>query len=94
MHRNRNTDDKLDTLMVLTMMARYDFRPLVPLDKVLEDFFGGMTSKAFLRKVTEGEIELPVVAMGAGQKATRAVHVNDLVAYIDKKRAEARRDML
>lgn len=91
MQRKQPPEDKLDNLMVLAMMSRYDYLPLLPLEAVLADFFGGMTVKAFLRKVTEGEIDLPVVSMGSGQKATRAVHVKDLIAYINARRAAARR---
>ena len=94
MQRKQPPEDKFDTLMMLAMMSRYDYLPLLPLDAVLADFFGGMSAKVFLRKVTEGEINLPVVSMGSGQKATRAVHVRDLIAYITARRAEARHYML
>jgi hypothetical protein len=44
----------------------------------------------FKRKRLMGEIDLPVVRLGAdSQKANLGIHLEDLAAYIDRQRAAA-----
>jgi hypothetical protein len=46
-----------------------------------------------VKKVGAGEIQLPVVRAEASQKAAKGVHVEDLAAYIDARRAAAQLDL-
>lgn len=78
---------------VFLLMAQYDGRVIVPLDQVCRDFFSHLSLDKFLRKVNAGEIDLPVTRMEASQKSARGVHLQDLAAYIDKRRAAAVREM-
>lgn len=48
-----------------------------------------MSPEVFARRVAAGEVPIPVVRMGDGQKAARGFHLNDLAAYIDQQRAAA-----
>ena len=71
------------------LMAQYGGRTVVPLDQVCRDFFGHLTVEKLLRKALRGDIALPIVRIETSQKAKRGVHLVDLAAYIDKRRAAA-----
>lgn len=40
-----------------------------------------------------GEIALPIVRIEASQKASKGVHIGDLADWIDRRRAEAQREV-
>ena len=71
------------------LMAQYNGQTVVPLDQVCHDFFGHLTVEKLLRKALRGDIALPIVRIETSQKAQRGVHLVDLAAYIDKRRAAA-----
>ena len=71
------------------LMAQYNGQTVVPLDQVCRDFFGHLTVEKLLRKALRGDIALPIVRIETSQKAQRGVHLVDLAAYIDKRRAAA-----
>lgn len=79
--------DTAPTLFLL--MAQYNGQTVVPLDHVCRDFFGHLTVDKLLRKALRGDIALPIVRIETSQKAQRGVHLVDLAAYIDKRRAAA-----
>jgi hypothetical protein len=67
------------------LMAQYGARAIIPLDDVARDYFS-MTPDKLQRKITSGEIMLPLVRMDArSQKSARGVHIDDLAAWIDKE---------
>lgn len=77
----------MNTLFLL--MAHYEGRPVVPVEWVCRDFLGLSVGK-FKLKRHQGEIDLPVVRLGPdSQKATLAIHLEDLARYIDQQRAAA-----
>jgi hypothetical protein len=53
------------------------------------DFSGHLTIEKLLGKAFRGDIALPIVRIETSQKAQRGVHLVDLAAYIDKRRAAA-----
>jgi hypothetical protein len=71
------------------LMAQYNGQTVVPIDQVCRDFFGHLTVEKLLRKALRGDIALPIVRIETSQKAQRGVHLVDLAAYIDKRRAAA-----
>jgi hypothetical protein len=71
------------------LMAQYNGMTVVPLDQVCRDFFSHLTVEKLLRKALRGDIPLPIVRIETSQKAQRGVHLVDLAAYIDKRRAAA-----
>ncbi len=81
----------IDTTFLL--LAQYSGRAIVPVDDVCRDFFSHLTPVKFLRKVDAGEIRIPVVRIEQSQKAARGVHISDLAAWIDARRAAALREM-
>lgn len=71
-------------------MAQYDGKAVVPVDIVCRDYFSHLTIQKFLRKVSAGEIDLPLVRAERSQKSAKGVHLQDLARYIDKRREIAR----
>jgi Pyocin activator protein PrtN len=84
------TDHRTHTASTLfLLMAQYGGRTIVPIDQVCRDFFGHLTVDKLLRKALRGDIALPIVRIETSQKSQRGVHLVDLAAYIDKRRAAA-----
>ncbi|WP_122509621.1 pyocin activator PrtN family protein [Pseudomonas viridiflava] len=80
----------MNTLFLL--MAQYDGRAVVPLDRVCSDYMH-LTVEKFKRKRLDGEIDIPVVRLGAdSQKAALGIHLKGLADYIDRQRAKAAKE--
>jgi hypothetical protein len=78
---------------VFLLMARHNSKAIIPLDEVCRDYFQHLTPAKFVEKVRVGELPLPLVRIGTGQKAAKGVALNDLADYLDKRINEARRDL-
>lgn len=74
------------------LMAQYEGRAVIPIDDVCRDYFGHLTPLQFARKTAAGEIDLPIVRIETSQKAARGVHLQDLAAWIDARRAAAQKE--
>jgi hypothetical protein len=74
------------------LMAQYNGAAVIPLDAVCRDYFSHMTPAQLSRKTTAGEIDLPVVRIEDSQKAARGVYLSDLAAWIDARRAAAKKE--
>lgn len=74
------------------LLAQYNGAAVIPVDAVCADYFQHLTPGQFVRKATEGKIDIPVVMIEGSQKAARGVHLQDLAAYIDKRRAAAQKE--
>lgn len=74
------------------LLAQYNGATVIPLEAICRDYFSHLTPAQFVRKVTEGKIDLPVVMIEGSQKAARGVHLQDLAAYIDTRRAAAQKE--
>ena len=83
------SDDFHSAPTLYLLMAQYNGKTVVPLDLVCRDFFSHLTVEKLLRKALRGELPLPIVRIETSQKAQRGVHLVDLAAYIDKRRAAA-----
>ncbi|AUM69195.1 pyocin activator PrtN family protein [Pseudomonas fluorescens] len=78
----------MNTLFLL--MAQYEGQAVIPLGRVCEDYMH-LTVEKFKRKQLDGEIDIPVIRMGANsQKAALGIHLKDLADYIDRQREKAR----
>lgn len=73
-------------------MARYEGLPVVPVEAVCKDFFPHLTRDKFLRKVSDGNIALPLVQIEKSQKSAKGVDLRDLASYLDARRAEGKRE--
>lgn len=74
---------------VFLLMAQYNATAIIPIDLVCRDYFGAMTVPTLERKISAGEIPLPLIRMEKSQKCTKGVHIQDLANYIDERRAAA-----
>jgi hypothetical protein len=72
--------------------AQYDGQPLIPLEIVLMDFFGGLTQPHFLKMINNGDINLPITRMTVNHKSKKYVHIEDLATWIDERRAAAQKE--
>jgi hypothetical protein len=76
------------------LMAQYNGKAVIPIDDVCKDYFSHLTPTKFLEKIRCGEIKLPLVRLGTGQKAAKGISLNDLAEYLDARINAARRDLL
>lgn len=77
----------MNTLFLL--MAQYDGQAVIPLTRVCADYMN-LTVEKFKHKQLTGEIDIPVVRLGArSQKAGLGIHLKDLADYIDRQRQAA-----
>ncbi|PMU85555.1 Pyocin activator protein PrtN [Pseudomonas sp. GW704-F3] len=80
----------MNTLFLL--MAQYDGQAVIPLDRVCTDYMR-LTVEKFKRKRLDGEIDIPVVRLGADtQKAALGIYLKDLADYIDRQREKAEKE--
>lgn len=75
------------------LMAQYDGAAVIPVEKVRKDYFPHLNEREFIRKLSRAEIALPLVRMDESQKTARGVHLTDLAAYLDKRRAAAVKEL-
>ncbi|MGE8483660.1 MAG: pyocin activator PrtN family protein [Pseudomonas sp.] len=77
----------MNTLFLL--MAQYEGRAVISLDRVCADYMN-LTVQKFKEKQLAGEIDIPIVRLGArSQKAGLGIHLQDLADYIDRQREKA-----
>ncbi|QVN19905.1 pyocin activator PrtN family protein [Burkholderia pyrrocinia] len=74
---------------VFLLMAQYGATAVVPVELVCRDYFSHLTVPQFVRKVSTGDIAIPLVRMERSKKAAKGVHIQDLANYIDERRAAA-----
>lgn len=80
----------MNTLFLL--MAQYEGQAVVPLNRVCADYMN-LTVEKFKLKCMSGEIDIPIVRLGANsQKAALGIHLRDLADYIDKQRDKATKE--
>ena len=89
--RSRMPDPGEPTTISL-LREQYGPRVIIPLDRVREDFFDGMSQEHLLRRISEGKLDLPVVRIDASQKAAKGVALIDLAAYLDRRIEAARKE--
>ena len=79
--------DAMNTTFLL--MAQYNAKAVIPVDVVCRDYFPHLDSAKFVRKVSAGEIKIPLVRIEGSQKCAKGVHLQDLADYLDNRRAAA-----
>jgi hypothetical protein len=87
-----NSNDMRAVPTIFYLMAQYQGRAVVPLEIVCRDYFPHLSVQKLLRKCLRGELALPIYRSELSQKSGRGVHINDLGAYIDKRRDAAIRE--
>lgn len=74
------------------LMAQYNGLAVIPAAIVCRDYFPHLTPDTFVRKVSLGEIKIPLIRMEGSQKASKGVHLQDLADYLDARRAAAKKE--
>ncbi|PYF04976.1 pyocin activator protein PrtN [Rhodopseudomonas faecalis] len=75
------------------LMAQYAGRAVIPIEIVQADYFPHLQLEQLVRKMCRGEIKLPLMRIEGSQKAARGVHLQDLAAYLDARRAAAAKEL-
>ena len=75
------------------LMAQYNGAVVIPLAVVCKDYFKHLTPEKFARKVSLGEIKLPMIRMEGSNKSARGIHIADLAAYLDERREAAIKEL-
>ena len=74
------------------LMAQYSAKAIIPVDEVCRDYFPHLLPEKFLRKVSLGEIKIPLIRIEASNKSAKGVHLQDLADYLDARRADATKE--
>lgn len=74
------------------LMAQYNARAVIPIDEVCRDFFPHLSPDKMIRKMSLGEIRLPLIRIEPSQKCAKGVHLQDLADYLDERRAAAQKE--
>ncbi|OXJ00040.1 MULTISPECIES: pyocin activator PrtN family protein [Burkholderia] len=74
---------------IFLLMAQYGATAVIPVELICRDYFSHLTVPQFVRKVSAGEIAIPLVRIEKSLKSAKGVHVQDLANYIDERRAAA-----
>jgi hypothetical protein len=74
------------------LMAQYNGKAIIPLDEVRRDFFSHLTLPKFLRKLSSGDIALPLMRIETSQKCAKGIHLQDLADYVDRRRQAAKKE--
>ncbi|WP_082928712.1 pyocin activator PrtN family protein [Cupriavidus gilardii] len=77
---------------IFLLLAQYGATAVVPIDVVARDYFPHLSTEKLLRKISLGEIRLPVVRIEGSNKSAKGIHVQDLAKYIDDRRAAAQKE--
>lgn len=77
----------------LLLMAQYGGKAVIPIDEVCRDYFSHLTPTKLVRKISAGEIALPLVRIEDSQKCAKGVHLADLAKYIEFRTEGARKEM-
>jgi hypothetical protein len=64
------------------LMAQNNGKAIIPLDEVRRDFFSHLTLPKFLRKLSSGDIALPLMRIETSQKCAKGIHLQDLADYL------------
>ena len=75
------------------LMAQFGAKAVIPLEDVCREYFTHLSLDQFRRKISAGEIEIPMVVLGNGQKAARGIALIDLASYLDKQCEIARKEL-
>jgi hypothetical protein len=74
------------------LMAQYNGAAVIPVEAVCRDYFTHLTPEKFVRKVSAGEIAIPLVRMENSQKCAKGVALVALAAYLDERIAAAKKE--
>lgn len=75
---------------VFCLMARHNAQVVIPVKAVVADYFPHLSIEKFVRKVSVGDINIPLIRIEPkSQKSAKGVHILDMAHYIDARREAA-----
>lgn len=74
------------------LLAQYGGAAVIPISLVCRDYFSHLTPEKLIRKISAGEIALPLVRIEESQKSAKGVHLNDLAKWVDDRAEAARKE--
>lgn len=74
------------------LMAQYNGAAVIPIDKVARDYFSHLTPEKLVRKISAGDIALPLVRIETSERCAKGVSLTDLAAYLDARMEAARKE--
>lgn len=74
------------------LMAQYGGAAVIPIKLVCRDYFSHLSPENLVRKVSVGDLDLPLVRMDDGHKTAKGVALVDLAAYLDRRMEAARKE--
>ena len=74
------------------LMAQYNSAAVIPIDRVCKDYFSHLSPENLIRKVSAGDLDLPLVRMDDGHRCAKGVALIDLAAYLDRRIEAARKE--
>ncbi len=77
---------------VYFLMGQYDSAAVIPIDRVCRDYFSHLSPENLVRKVSAGDLDLPLVRMDDGHRCAKGVALIDLAAYLDRRIEAARKE--
>jgi hypothetical protein len=92
MPRSARIPDDAPLNTVFFLMAQYRCAAVIPIEDVCRDYFRHLTPEKLVRKVSLGEIALPLVRIEASQKSAKGVHISDLAQWLDDRAEAARKE--
>ena len=90
--RSMRAPDPAQPTTVAILREQYGPRVIIPLDRVIEDYFSGISQEHLLRRIGEGKLDLPVVRIDASQKSAKGVALVDLATYLIRRIEAARKE--
>jgi hypothetical protein len=77
---------------VLILMAQFGPRVAIPVEDVRREYFSHLETSKFMRKLSSGEIPLPVTRAEKSVKSVKFISMMDLAIYLDAQMEEGRRE--
>lgn len=74
------------------LMAQYGGAAVIPVEMVCRDYFRHLTPDNLVRKVSAGEIPLPLTRMEDSVRCAKGVALTDLADYLDRRMEAARKE--
>jgi hypothetical protein len=76
------------------LMAQYSGKAIIPIEDVCRDYFSHLNASKLVKKISAGEIAIPLVRIETSQKCAKGVYLTDLAKYLDARVEAARREMI
>jgi hypothetical protein len=89
-----NADGISNMNTAFLLMAQYNGKAIIPINDVCRDYFPHLTPTKLVRKMSVGEIAIPLVRIESSQKSAKGVHLADLAEYLDSRAEAARKEMI